>query len=120
VAAPSGAERATQDALLARVEREVTRTLTERHQDRWRFSRVHRPAPRLRTVEDPGRSTPRHAAFRILSTPFAGQAELEAHLVRVERASGAIEIAAGPPVAGAEPVYAPFAPERVVLAEGKP
>ena len=115
VDAPSAPSASAPDALLARIEREVTRTLRAQHEDRWRFSRVHRPTPRLRTVRDPERSTPRHEAFRILSTPWAGGAEVEAHRVRVERASGAIEIAPGGLAAGAPPVYAPFAPTPRLL-----
>lgn len=111
--APTTPPSVAQDALLARVEREVTPTLRARHEDRWRYSRVHRPTPTLRAVSDPGRSTPRHASFRILPTPWPGQAEVEAHLVRVERATGRIEIASGALAAGVQPAFVPFVADPV-------
>jgi hypothetical protein len=98
----------SEDTLLARVEREVTPTLRARHVDRWRYSRVHRPTPTYRVTTDDERSTSTHAAFRILSTIRYGQTEIVAHLVRVDRASGAIEIAPGTLAPGTEPVFTPF------------
>jgi hypothetical protein len=81
------------DALRLRVEREVTAPLRERETDRWRFSRVHRPTPAYRTAADPERADRRHAAFRIAVTQPLGGVERDAWLVRVDRSSGAIDIA---------------------------
>jgi hypothetical protein len=111
--AESAARTATDsDALLLRVEREVTAPLRERDADRWRFSRVHRPAPAYRTTPDRARTDRRHAGFRIAAAPAFGGAERDLWLVRVDRRSGVLELAPAPvPGAKAELHWQPFTPE---------
>jgi hypothetical protein len=96
-------------SLLARVEREVTTPLRERDADRWRFSRVHRPAPGYRTVADLEGSDGRYAAFRVVAgtRPLP---ERTVWLVRVDRGSGAVELAAAlASGAQGEPAWQPLA-----------
>lgn len=94
--------------LLGRVEREVTTWLRERHTDRWRFSRVHRPTPAYRTVPDPEAGDARYAAFRVVA--LLRSVERPAWHVRVERTTGAIELAAAqPPDAPGVPAWQPLA-----------
>jgi hypothetical protein len=106
-AAPTAAH---DDALLARVEREVTDPLRRRDTDRWRFSRAHRPTPVYRTVPDPERVDRRHSAFRIVVSDRLDGMDRVAWLVRVDRASGAIDLAPAPSEGG-EPSWRPLAHE---------
>jgi hypothetical protein len=111
---PRPAARATDDdtrhevALLARVEREVTEPLREKARDRWRFSRVHRPTPPLRTERDEARSDRSHVAFVVKCKPSPLATEHTSWHVRVARADGAIELAA-PSHDGAALVWRPAA-----------
>ena len=95
--------------LLARVDREVTTLLRNRHANRWRFSRVHRPAPDFRTVPDPKESGRGHAVLRVVAG--APSAEQTASHARIDRRTGAIERAVAIPAGvPAKTVWQPLAP----------